>query len=342
MRVWMLTFAVLLAGCAATEPPQQAAPTVVTDPTDYSYVQKAGPNAAHLHDYWGGQTTVQVLDAQRGSTWNTVGGSRWTVPFFPPENHTVPQGAAELTVQVDWQDQPLQRAPPNAYGEVSLWVKPANANEPRFVQAVQRGDTVRIPLAYEEADLPHQLVSAWEFVVQYNASSLPYSAFVGVTSLVVEAHRGLELRPFPAHPDRWKDASQLPLVEQEGRHFWIDYTGTGNLPRRIQNLDGAVVPLGASHVHVVLEHASSLPVGDLVLHYHGADTRTFQRLTPDEETPGRKVYRIPVTDRSADGPYSNETLWEFLLDTPDARDAEPALYDGGFRIVATVHRHADA
>ena len=332
----MLVAAVLLAGCSASEPAGQAAPTVVTDPTDYSYVRNAGPGAAHVHDYWGGQQTLQVLDATRGSTWNTVGGSGWKVSFFPPENRTVPQGTAELTIQVDWQDLPMDGAPPNAYGDVSLWVQPADANEPRFVQLVQRGDTVRVPVAYEEADLPHQLVSAWEFVVQYNASSLPYSAFFGSTSLVVEAHRGLELRPFPPHPDRWGNATQLPLADEAGRHFWVDYTGTGNLPRRIGNLEGAVVPLGASHVEVVLEHASSLPAGSLVLQYHGADTRAFQRLAPDEEAPGRMVYRIPVTDRTADGPYSNETLWEFLLDTPNATEPQPALYDGTYRIVATV------
>lgn len=333
MRAWVAVGLVaVLAGCSegamegsgADEPPG-----VITDPRA---VEQSG-TGQHVHDYWGGADQLQVLDGRRGSTWNNGGGEfDWRVYFTPSDGNVVPQGTARLTVTVDWADD----LPANRYADVSLWVKPADVATPRFVQLVTRGSTVEIPLQYAEADLPHQLISAWEFAIQYNSTGGP-NLFIGSTDLNVVAHRGLELQPFPAHPDRWMGQASLPLLDQSGTFTNVGYTGSGSIAQRFRPANGTVVPYDAGFVDVTLETGNRLPAGGLQLSYHAADSRDFTAIQPETTQGGLLQYSIAVEPGMGDGPYGNASLWEFRLYTPaTAPGNDPAVYDGPYRLTAVV------
>lgn len=336
MRILLVLalLAATLAGCSGSDDGGEAAveqPTVITDPRalDQSRVGE------HVHDYWGGETEKVVIDHSLGSGWNNLGGTfAWTRSFVPADGVVIPQGTARLSITVDWTDQ----LPTNQYGEVSLWVKPANTTERRFVQAVERGDTVEVALAYEEADLPHQLLSAWEVTVQYNSSG-SYNLFFGSTYVKMVAHRGLELQPFPAHPDQWNGTTALPLLDVNGTFENIGYLGSGDLPETFRPEEGALVPSDASYVEVTLTLAGS-PTGKLRLSFHGADSRNFTVLAPEAEDNGVLRYTIAMEPGLADGPYGNASLWEFQIYTQNtqASDPEPYYYDGSYQLVATVHK----
>ena len=334
--VAMVAVAAMLAGCAGEPGPTEtgAGPSVITDPRDFSDANGTG---AHVHDYWGGADQLEVLDLSRGSTWNTVDpGFDWRVYFSPPDEKVVPQGTASLSITVSWAD----AAPTDRYADVSLWVKPANSDEHRFVQVVTSGTTVELPLLYDEADLPHQLISAWEFAVQFNNTNTGYSAFFGSTHLTVTANRGLELQPFPAHPDHWLGRTEFTLVEAQSTYFQIGYTGTGQLNPRLRPENGTIVPSDAGYVTVVLTLSPDVPVGAVDVLFHAADSRSFTRLEPESEQGEVQTFTIPIEPGMGDGPYNNASLWEFRIATPptSADPDEPSVYRGGYHLVATVHK----
>lgn len=322
----------LLAGCAGpTEDPRDDPVTVITDPKDFSGANSTG---AHVHDYWGGKDTVPLVDATLSSTWNNVGG-RWRRTFVPEDGVVVPQGTASINVTVTWaNDVPL-----NNYGPVSLWVKPANTVEPHFVALVPEG-SLEIPVTYEEADLPHQLLSAWEFIVQYN-SSATYNAFFGSTHLVATAHRGLELQKFPAHRDLWQNQTALLLLDVTQAFTNIGYTGTGSLSAVYPAAEGVLVPPDAAKVQVAMSlGASNTPaVGNLEVFFHAADSRAWRSLGVISAMQPSAEWEIPLEPGMGDGPYGDASLWQFRVYTPGTdHPTSPALFNGQFHLTATVRK----
>lgn len=329
----------VLAGCiGGPADPQSTTPEadVITDPTNTSYNDSSG---FHIHDYWDGQDTKRVIEQTHGTFLNNLGGedSRWIMRFHPGDGRVVPQGTSELTVTVDWTDDD----PRNSYGDMELWVKPANANEARLVtEELEQGETVEVPIAYREADLPHQLISAWEFQVHLRGSSDPYNFYTGQVTVEGDAHRGYELRPFPPHPDHWGDETELSLVEETHSLFQFNNpTGgfTGNFDQRIRPPNGSLVPFETDRVEVTIESDNDLPVGGLELRYHGADTRNLTLLEPDSRDGSTATYTIPVTDEMADSPYVNASLWLFSVSANHGATDEP-VYSGEFTLTATVYK----
>lgn len=291
---------------------------------------------SHVHDYWHGASELVVIDGRALSTWNNIGGASatWRRYFVPADEVVVPQGTSKLIVTVDWADEA-----PNSYGDVSLWVKPANTVTYRFVSEVQRGSVIEVPVAINEADLPHNVLSAWEFAVQYNGTSNPYNLFIGTTDLNVTAHRGYDLVPFPAHPDQWKGQTELEFVNATGNMTTIGYTSSGDLPARIRPLDGVLVPASASHVSVQLRTTSEFPVGRLELSFHGADTREYTVLEPERTEANIAYFDIPMEPGLGDGPYGNASLWEFRLYVPSPLSpTDPSYFSGTFELYATAFR----
>lgn len=329
---------ILLAGCSGDSPPSPAGDGpdvgVITDPRDLS-----NRTGEHIHDYWSGETVVDLVDATQTSTWNTVfGGGYWRRTFYPPDEVVVPQGTASINVTVHWTD----GSPADNYGAVSLWAKPANTVDPRFVREIASGDTVEIKLAYEEADLPHQLLSAWEFIVQYNGSGQAYSAFFqGTTHVVATAHRGLELQPFPAHPDLWQGRDEFTFADATRMMTNVGYTGSGQLPTVVRALEGALVPPEAARVtvDVTLEAASPAPapVGAVEVWYHPADSRAWVSLGVISSVGGSASWEIPIEAGMGDGPYGNASVWQFRIYTPE-EPTQPHLHAGNVHLVATVHK----
>lgn len=325
----------LLAGCTGSTPPSKDDPGevgVVTDPRDLT-----NRTGEHVHDYWGGKGVLDLVDATQTSTWNTIGAANWRRTFYPADEVVVPQGTASINVTVEWQD----GSPADNYDAVSLWVKSANTVEPRFVREIASGDTVEIPLAYEEADLPHQLLSAWEFIVQYNNSGDAYSAFFqGTTHVLATAHRGLELQPFPAHPDLWLGRSEFTLADDTRAMSNIRYIGSGSLPAIIRAVDGELVPADAARVtvDVTLQQAPPSPmVGVVEVWYHPANVRDWVSLGVVNSVDGSATWEIAIEPGMGDGPYNNASLWQFLVYTSDDT-TQPGVNQGNVHLVATVHR----
>lgn len=325
----------LLAGCSGSSSPPSGDDDVgvITDPRDL-----ANRTGEHVHDYWGGKETVDLVDATQESTWNTIAGQgNWRRTFVSPDEVVVPQGTASINITVDWED----GSQADNYGAVSVWVKPANTVEPRFVGEIGNGDTVEVRLAYEEADLPHQLLSAWEYIVQYNNSGEAYSAFfLASTHLVATAHRGLDLQPFPAHPDLWQGRDGFPLADDRRAMTNVGYTGSGSLPQVIRALDGALVPPDAARVtvRVTLESADPLPqAGAVQVWYHAADSRQWVSLGVVSSVAGTAEWDVAVGPGMGDGPYGNASLWQFRVYTSE--DAtQPRAHAGNVHLEASVHK----
>lgn len=329
-----------LAGCIGGQSgatPREPETEVIDDPTNTSYNTSSG---WHLHDYWDGQDQLTVMEETSGVYYNNFGdeSTAWPVRFHPPAPNVVPQGTAWLDVTVSWDD----ASPRNAYGDMELWAKPANASEARLIEdALENGGSVEIPLDHEEADLPHQTVSAWELQVHIRGSDDPvYNHFDGSITVQVQAHRGLELQPFPPHPDHWGNRTEFTLAEADRSFYQVRLpTGgfSGNFDARIRPPNGTIVPFQTQQVVVDLQWDSSMPIGDLTLWLRAADTRNFSRLDPDEEGDASATYTIPVSQPMMDSPYANASLWEFRVSAPHDAQDEP-VFDGEFTLEATVHK----
>lgn len=336
----LLLVLVPLAGCIGAAPADPAAtpdPEVITDPTDTTYNASSG---YHIHDYWDGQDTLPVLDGTVTTFLNNNGdeSTDWVTRFHPGDGRVVPQGTASLTVTVEWTDD----HPLNSHGRMELWVMPANASQARLIEDdLAQGQTLEIPLAYEEADLPHQVISAWEFQVHIRGSPQPYNFYSGSIHVQAQAHRGLELKPFPPHPDHWGDRTELALVEETRRFQQLNWpTGgfTGNFDQRIRLPNGTIVPWGTSHVQVQVTSRNNYPAGGLELRYHPADTRNWTLLEPQQQDGDTATYMIPVDDASADGPYAEASLWVFTVSADHDWQGEVPAYNGEFTLTATAYK----
>ena len=62
--VLLLPLAGCLGAAGPAAPDADADPVVVTRPDDFSYLDQAGGrgDVAHLHDYWGGNTRLTVIE----------------------------------------------------------------------------------------------------------------------------------------------------------------------------------------------------------------------------------------------------------------------------------------
>lgn len=336
----LLALLPLLAGCAgpdAAPPPPEPSPNVVTSPGDYA---NATADGAHIHDYWGGGDRVVVADLshpggdERGTGPGLAGGEDVEVRSFQPESgHVVPQGTASVEVTFTWTDAPL-----DSYRDPTLWVRTAAWNESREVGPVASGQAVVLPIGAEDADLPHQLLSAWLFELRMSSPDPMPLRFKGAVSLHAEAVRGLPLPVYPPHPDPWQGATELPLFAASGTLSYVEDLGDAgcnglSCPRLLRPDDGRTVPASASRVRVVLE--STDPRG-LELHYHSALHRDLVRAEPLLVDAGTATYEIPV-EGGGDGPYAAQSQWEFTVLPPTVGPVRTA-WNAEYTVAATVLR----
>jgi hypothetical protein len=322
-------------GCLEPSAPAETAPppVLVTDPREGR--DRSDENGDHLHDYWDGRTTLTLIDhvQEAGTLW--FGNPIPVAVFRPDDNHVVPLGTRWVNVTVAW-----QVTTTSLYRNPQLWVKTAADDAPRLVADVASGDTVTVEATNDQNDLPHQLLSAWRFelvAARPEGNVLPLR-FEGEVRMRVDLTRGLDIPLFPGHPDHWKNATQIELLQDgNGIPLYQGPAGDGNcfggclrvhVPR-----NGTIVPPGTLTVEVVVEFATPT-VTTLRLTYHPADSRRWQDVTAAESTPSKRVYRIPVDAFNADGPYALQSLWEFRL----VPENSLALYHGAYEIRATAHR----
>ncbi len=345
--VLAMFLAVSLSGCLAddTAPAVEPAsgPVVITDPGNYTYVDDATlDNGGHIHDYWNGQKRIEVLNGEQPTAGYFL-AQRSMLTLQPESGLTIPPGTGmvEITLEVLDNVHPSRAKP-------ELWIKTQNDSVERYVAEIVNGETITFETTEAQADLPHQVLSAWELHVYGNFTD---DTLVGETwlqwrvSYVADAIKSD--RPpvvYPAHPDHWGDQSQLPLMETTHRFglasapIGLCFGGRCDIDPH-DSLDGAIVPPDADHVLVTITETSTLPTR-LGLYYHTAAHRDYQFPSPDTDDGTTRTYILSV-DGQGDGPYSKQTLWDFrvFIDDPSG---EGLAYSGEYTLSATVHRDPKA
>ncbi|HET6398309.1 MAG TPA: hypothetical protein VFH47_02000 [Candidatus Thermoplasmatota archaeon] len=336
-RAWRITFAtlslalLLLAGCASQPPAAtQAQLPVIREPGDFTSANATAPGF-HIHDYWDGRESIEVLRSSSGPMRASCQGCVNGMPVLdiqPPDGSIVPQGTAWVDVAVHVEGQ----ASPDAY---ELWVQTAVDEKPRRAGALTPGETFRFNSTNERNDPPHYVLSLWRFQVRVPAEDVEFS---GTVDIRVEAVRGLPLVPYPAHPDQWLGATELSVLDESQS---VDlayavrtpvsgqYTCMGGCPGRHVPPNGTVVPWDARFVDVTLTFPDGVPAG-LDLWYHGANTRSFTRVEPDLTTPGTVHARIELERGQADSPYAPRSLWEVRVHFSEGLPA--VAWTGTYRV----------
>ena len=311
----LLLAALVLAGCSSPSPEPEAGdqPSVITDPT-----MGLNQTGAHIHDYWHGSDRLVIIgDGAEGDESGlgpgfATGNDIEVRTFKPSSGHVVPQGTAGVEVTFTWTDAADGL---DSYGEVSLWVKTAGTNASERIGATGNGQTIAIETGEPDADLPHQLLSAWAFELRMSTpADGTHLRFKGEVAVKVEALRGLPLPVFPAHPDHWKGASEIPLVEASGTLSYWEDTGDGGSngmsgPVTCTPASGAIVPSNSSHVAVEVTWDGAIA---LELWYHSATSRDLAMVEPTSEGQGTATYELPIGD-GPDGPYAKQSQWEFTV-----------------------------
>ncbi len=341
---WCLV-ATALAGCTADTPPPQELEEetcVVEDATDFSCAeedQAIGAQRAHVHDYWGGQDSLMIMDDVDFMGAFTIRGD-YMFMMRPEADVVIPQGTQYVDVTIGFED-----LLPGTWSEPVLWLRTAGTSEPIEIAPIVAGEPIRFESTNEHNDLPHQRLSAWEFFVEIQPDNAPGIVFMQTNvHMTVEAIRGLEIPLFPGHPDQWGGQDMIDLLDitAPAPFWWDDPAGNnwcliGPCPKLIKPDEGLVVPWDADHVEVRIQHdGPTSQQTAFTLAYHGADTREFTAVQPDTDTAAERVYRIPV-DGDGDGPYALQSLWEFRLIHDGHHEFLP--HSGDVSLAATVYRY---
>ncbi len=339
----ILLLAPLLSGCTdASEPlaTNDPAPKTITDPSDYSYLENQTDGSGwHVHDYWGGADSLNVLrdEVSPHSLCGGCSNGMELMRFRLPAGSVIPQGTASVNVTMTW-DTEIARG----FDQPELLVKTALDAEPVSFGPIASGQTVTINSTNDANDPPHQSLSLWRFGLFLPAKE-DEMEFKGTIRIQATALRGLEIPAFPPHPDLWNGQSELPLFSGTGIVGAAVRTDTsimcyGGCPGYYVPDDGALVPYNAAAVEVVLTYLAGMPTG-LNLAYHGADAwdaEPAERLGVDLTAPNQVRWVLPVDYKTGDSPYAMQSLWEFRLymDMP----TPTKVYSGTYTIEAKALR----
>lgn len=335
-RTMLVAIAAVIALSGCTESAQPTQPSIVTSPTDYEYLNNQEPGS-HVHDYWGGKQALDILEANGTRTpLNGFGFNIREYEWYPEPDMVIPQGTVEVRVTIDWtSDTEPTHTPPE------LHYKTAALRNWTFADFIESGKTIVIPTNGTHNDVPHQRLSAWGFSLWYDGDGplIGWTVKSNQVHVKVEAVRGDTLPAFPAHPDQWDNRSSIDLFSWDApsSRWMVNGICLNACSSPAEPLDGAIVPFDAAYVEARLTVDTSrnaAHMGDLDLTYHGSDTREWTLLEPDRSEGNVHYYYIQI-DGQADGPYSQETQWQFHV----ANDQESPNFQGYYRIDATVHRY---
>jgi hypothetical protein len=113
------------------------------------------------------------------------------------------------------------------------------------------------------------------------------------------------------------------------------YAGDPGCPFYMVPDDGAVVPMDADHVTVVLERTNPANPTRMGVKFHSALTRDFEVPGQAAETLTAITYHIPV-EGGGDGPYAKQSQWEFLVYASDPIE-DGVVYEE-FTLTITAHK----
>jgi len=331
----------LLGGCASAPAPVQKAatpsPLEVTSLDDASSLaDPAFMNESHRHDYWGGKSELVVMDRTLRQPELNLGGAPLAWTFLPDGGHVVPQGADKVTVTVSWAD-----GAGDTHGKPELWVKKPQQRDPVMAQPVDSGQSVVLATTLADADVPHQQLSAWRFVVQMGPSVVAGVKFSGDLTVRVVAHRGLDIPALPPHPDLWNGKDAIVLFDDSAPFgLWDgvppdDYRCYGSCPVIHRPQNGTVVPYDSKFVEVYLR-IDDPSVDTVGLMYHAADSWNFTKVQPTREDGKTRYYKVPVKGLMGDGPYATQSLWELTVDVE--KPVADGLHAGTYHLSARALR----
>lgn len=340
----VVAVALLLAGCSDAPTSSEGDAETVTLVTDPSQGRMDATAGAHLHDYWGSSARKLVLEATQAVGYLSFSpGAGPAVSFVPAAGDVVPQGASAVEVTMTWRPDP-EAGGANQVAGTRLAVRTAADREAQDVGPIASGQTVTFNSTNERNDLPHQVLSAWEFhwvLEPVQAGGVTgVASFQGEVDLRVEAIRGLEIPLYPGHPDQWLGRTEIALFTAEGTAVMDGDPRTGDIrcygpcPPRMVPGDGVVIPIDAHHVRVTLDRDTASPTR-FGLAYHTAVSRDWQVARPLEETPTSRIYSIDVLD-GGDGAYAKQSNWEFTLFVE--QPVENGYIADSYVVSATVHK----
>lgn len=301
-----------------TSEPGTLGPCVVTGPTDTTCDALTGGDPAaqqHLHDYWGSADRLVVLEETKPSPVGFGGGPTAIARFRPEPGSVVPQGTAEVAITIAWTTQP-----DDVVGGLEVQVKSAGMGQFKSLGLAQQGVPLAMATDHPDNDLPHQALSGWLVdVVVHPDPTLGFAHYYGDVSVRLEAVRGLDIPLYPGHPDRWEGRREITLLDLaldasyvgDPRSTLYACGGNASCLRPLRPDLGAIVPDGTATVDVVLTWDTPEPTA-LGLYAHGASDDEFVDVQPYAATPQGRTYSIPVERGMEDGPYTQQSLWEFL------------------------------
>ena len=327
-----LVGALLLSGCASDSQPPPTG-KVIEDPLDYSE-----PASTHQHDYWNGQSEVELVryrGANGGATYSGETAPLDIVSF--DEGVVVLQGTGLIEATVSWRLDDLSIPPgdANRFTRIEFWAKTALDSQTHLMQAVDNGVAFQFPVTADEADPPHALLSLWQFQMVAVNEGGDSTRFSGSFDIEAKAIRTLPLRDYPPHPDLWRGSNEVWLKDVDGGaalHIGIgpnpagvpvvciggtcaDYTFTPEA--------GIVVPYDAATVEVSMTLSPESTPLPLTIEVHGADTRRMTAMSVYSQTANEAVFQLTLSPGMGDSPYATQSLWEFRIhiDTPNSAGA---------------------
>lgn len=321
----------------------------------------------HSHDYWGGATRLDLLSTTMWfiplPVWPCRSGSAPSGDCYNPGTSIadidlpaptlVPEGTASIEVlfkdycvgptgeTVDGQALPCVPNPQVKMGFDYL----TSADEPgewRTHGFVEPGVPVVIPVAPNEADMPHQAKSFWLFRIYTEAATSV------VFNFTVTAVKGNAIVEWPPHPDLYADRTEREIFNgpvTTDTNGWADYWLTGNDANWVH--PDRVISYGTDSIEIFIEKtgfaaANGAPIEPdyFYLEYHNASFISKMgngdlagAYAMDEGSDGTTYhFTIPVTAYDMDTPYGQKSRWGFRFmarfNTESCPDVDSSIQQG--------------
>jgi hypothetical protein len=302
-------------------------------------VPPAGQDAGalpHLHDLWGGKTTLLLADVAVTADDLVLAPNAikdWPVqlPEQRPDGQpaVVPPGTAEMKVTVTWDPDDI------TLPRVGLRYETA-ANDTQYDLPRQAsGVPWVIPVKPGENDHGHQRFTLWQFTLfsagkRGSTDTQSDAALVdGSFAVRIELTRG-DLPVDPPHPMHWNGSTEIELrpfakVSQSLRHA---PQACPHVTRLLLDEERVVPPgTGQLRIRFTYKHNTVPPTtpGEPVWRLTWKSADLHPTLTPTGEyaagapaTPGTvQEFVIPVEPHQADAYYQTKSNWAFAATTGD-------------------------
>lgn len=288
---------------------------------------------AHMHDYWQSKERVTLMDAdvsvppQQAFMYTFVNVLRDHQPavggtaFRLPDGATVFEGTGRMEVTLTWTDPTIQGA--------ALRVRTAASTAWSDAKPITSGSPLKIDVAPEMCDMPHEKTSRWGFqVVPAGAGSV----IDGNLHVRVDIVRLRDISLFPGHPALFAGAHTMTLFDgpATSSHNGAATAIVDRLETQGQDPEEGVaaqkvVPMETqwmtANVTITDSTATLGTVNNISFLYKPADSNGFRRanVTHSDMAKGVFSFSWPVAMRQTDSPYAKTSQWRFdlLIQTSD-------------------------